>query len=69
HRLWTVQQADRILVLRDGRIIERACSTPERSAHETLLEAEGFYHELYALQVKAETLEAEEAALAQGGSR
>ncbi len=43
HRLWTVQQADQILVLRDGRIVERARSTPERSAHEALLAAGGFY--------------------------
>jgi ABC-type multidrug transport system fused ATPase/permease subunit len=69
HRLWTVQQADQILVLRDRQIVERARSTPERSAHERLLAAEGFYHEVYALQVQAETLEAEEAALAGGGSR
>jgi len=69
HRLWTVQQADQILVLRDGEIAERAHSTSKKPAHETLLAAEGFYHELYALQVEAETLETEEAALAQGGSR
>ncbi len=56
HRLWTVQQADQILVLRDGEIVERARSTPERSAHEALLAAGGFYSDVYALQFQAETL-------------
>lgn len=74
HRLWTVQQADQILVLRDGRIVERAHSTPERSAHETLLAAGGFYAEVYALQLRAETLgpdepAAGEPAVAGGGVR
>jgi ATP-binding cassette subfamily B multidrug efflux pump len=58
HRLWTVQQADQILVLRDGRIVERARSTPERSAHEALLAAGGFYGQVYTLQFQAETLAA-----------
>jgi ABC-type multidrug transport system fused ATPase/permease subunit len=56
HRLWTVQQADQILVLRDGRIVERARSTLEQSAHEALLAAGGFYRQVYALQFQAETL-------------
>jgi ATP-binding cassette subfamily B multidrug efflux pump len=67
HRLWTVQQADQILVLRGGRIVERARSTPERSAHEALLAAGGFYRQVYALQFQAETLAAEEPA--EGGAR
>jgi ABC-type multidrug transport system fused ATPase/permease subunit len=58
HRLWTVQQADQILVVRDGQIVERARSTPERSAHEALLAAGGFYRQAYALQFQAETLAA-----------
>jgi len=62
HRLWTVQQADQILVLRDGRIVERARSTPERSAHEALLAAGGFYRQVYTLQFQAETLAAGEPA-------
>ena len=69
HRLWTVQQADQILVLRDGRIVERARSTPERSAHEALVAAGGFYHQLYTLQFQAETLPAGEPAPAEGGAR
>ena len=56
HRLWTVQQADQILVLRDGRIVERARGTAERSAHQILLEQSGFYHELYELQFQGEKL-------------
>ena len=59
HRLWTVQQADQILVLRDGRIAERARRTANRSAHEVLMAANSFYRELYELQFHAETLTAE----------
>ena len=75
HRLWTVQQADQILVLREGQIVERARSTPERSAHESLLAAGGFYEQVYALQFRAETLgggqvpAAGEPAEAEGGAR
>jgi len=56
HRLWTVQRADQILVLRDGQIVERAHSTPEGSAHQALLATGGFYSQVYALQFQAETL-------------
>jgi ATP-binding cassette subfamily B protein len=45
HRLSTVRDADRILVIRDGRIVERG-------SHEELLAQEGFYHELYTSQFK-----------------
>jgi ATP-binding cassette subfamily B multidrug efflux pump len=75
HRLWTVQQADQILVLREGQIVERARSTPERSAHESLLAAGGLYEQVYALQFRAETLgggqvlPAGEPAEAEGGAR
>jgi ATP-binding cassette subfamily B multidrug efflux pump len=75
HRLWTVQQADQILVLRDGQIVERALSAPERSAHEALLAAGGFYRQVYALQFQAETgarepaLAAGEPAVAEGAAR
>jgi len=69
HRLWTVQQADQILVLRAGRIVERARSTPARSAHEALMAAGGFYHQLYELQFQAETLAAKGPALMAGGAR
>lgn len=40
HRLSTIREADCILVMRDGRIIERG-------THEQLLSQGGFYAELY----------------------
>ncbi len=43
HRLSTVQNADLILVVRDGRIIEQG-------NHEELMAARGFYHSLYSAQ-------------------
>ena len=56
HRLWTVQHADQILVLRNGQIVESARSTTSESAHQSLLAAGGFYTELYRLQFEAEAL-------------
>ena len=46
HRLATVQRADVILVMEDGRIVERG-------THEELLALGGRYHSLYALQFAA----------------
>jgi ATP-binding cassette subfamily B protein len=43
HRLSTIRDADLILVMRDGRIVEQG-------SHDALLAARGFYHELYASQ-------------------
>ena len=40
HRLSTIREADVILVMRDGHIVEQG-------NHETLLEQNGFYAELY----------------------
>ncbi len=40
HRLSTIKEADLILVMRDGRIIETG-------THDTLLEKKGFYYDLY----------------------
>ncbi|MFC3929028.1 ABC transporter ATP-binding protein [Streptococcus caprae] len=40
HRLSTIQEADKILVLKDGQIIEQG-------NHETLLASRGFYYDLY----------------------
>ncbi len=60
HRLWTVRQADQILVLRDGRVVERAHGTAGRSAHEVLMAQRGLYQQLVDLQFQAEALMAEE---------
>ena len=43
HRLSTIQEADKILVLKEGQIIEQG-------NHESLLEAKGFYYDLYMSQ-------------------
>ncbi|MGG4493071.1 ABC transporter ATP-binding protein [Brevibacillus reuszeri] len=43
HRLSTIQQADQIVVMEKGRIVETG-------THAELLQAEGRYHQLYALQ-------------------
>ncbi|MNM83457.1 putative ABC transporter ATP-binding protein [compost metagenome] len=40
HRLNTIRQADKILVLKEGRLIEQG-------SHEELLRRHGFYHSLY----------------------
>lgn len=45
HRLSTIQEADKILVLKEGRIIEQG-------NHQSLLEQNGFYSELYHSQFK-----------------
>ena len=47
HRLSTIQEADKILVLKDGQIIEQG-------NHASLLADKGFYHDLYMSQFKQE---------------
>lgn len=47
HRLSTIHQADQILVINKGEIIERG-------THQQLLEARGFYYELYNSQFKGQ---------------
>jgi ATP-binding cassette subfamily B protein len=44
-RLRTVMEADQILVMRDGRIVEQG-------THEELLEANGFYRQIYDLELR-----------------
>jgi ATP-binding cassette, subfamily B, multidrug efflux pump len=50
HRVSTVKHADQIIVLRDGRIVERG-------THDELLERGGYYDELYQKQLLEEELE------------
>ena len=45
HRLSTIRQADQILVVENGEIIERG-------SHEDLIEKKGRYHELFTLQAR-----------------
>jgi ATP-binding cassette, subfamily B, multidrug efflux pump len=47
HRLSTIREADRILVINGGEIIEQG-------NHQELLEAGGFYHNLYTSQFKGQ---------------
>ncbi len=51
HRLSTVRNADKILVINDGEIVERG-------THEELLAQRGFYHNLYMSQFKGKVAEA-----------
>jgi ATP-binding cassette subfamily B protein len=48
HRLSTIRNADQVLVLKDGQIIERG-------THRELLAARGFYYELYLSQFRRVT--------------
>ena len=51
HRLSTIRDADQVLVIRDGEVIERG-------THETLLADQGFYHNLYLSQFKGQAMPA-----------
>ncbi len=54
HRLSTIRDADQLLILQNGEIVERASSTAERSAHEQLLDLGGEYYKLYTSQFRQE---------------
>ncbi len=47
HRIQTLMRADHILVMQDGRIVEQG-------SHNTLLQENGFYQEIFSLQTKIE---------------
>jgi ATP-binding cassette subfamily B protein len=51
HRLSTIRNADEILVINDGEIIERG-------THDELLAQHGFYHNLYMSQFKRKAMPA-----------
>ena len=49
HRLSTIRQADLILVVKDGKIVEQG-------KHEELLRKGGYYHDLYSKQFQEEEM-------------
>ena len=56
HRLSTIRAAEQVLVIDDGRIVERG-------THESLLARQGFYHRMYMSQYRlAANAEVEETA-------
>lgn len=50
HRLSTIRDADQVLVIHDGRVIERG-------NHQSLLAQKGFYHHLYMSQFKGQAVD------------
>ncbi len=62
HRLSTIREADEVLVLDGGRIVERG-------SHSELLAAEGLYHNLYMLGFSVGGEEIERDALTRGATR
>ena len=49
HRLSTIRDADQVLVINDGEIIEKG-------THQELLDQRGFYHQLYVSQFKGQAI-------------
>jgi ATP-binding cassette subfamily B protein len=49
HRLSTIRDADQLLVIKDGEIVEKG-------THQQLLDQRGFYHHLYMSQFKGEQI-------------
>jgi len=49
HRLSTIRDADQVVVIRDGEIVEQG-------THQELLDRRGFYHHLYVSQFKGEAI-------------
>jgi ABC-type multidrug transport system fused ATPase/permease subunit len=67
HRLSTIRNADQLLILQDGEVVERAASTEQASAHEQLLDLGGEYYKLYTSQFRREDLAQEGVAQALPG--
>ncbi len=67
HRLSTIRNADQLLILQEGEVVERATSTPERSAHLQLLDRGGEYYKLYTSQFHGEQPAAAPSRPAPGG--
>ncbi len=49
HRLSTIREADNVVVIRNGEIVEQG-------THQQLLDQQGFYHRLYLSQFKGEAI-------------
>ena len=49
HRLSTIRDADNVIVINDGEIVEQG-------THQQLLDARGFYHRLYLSQFKGQQI-------------
>ena len=49
HRLSTIRDADQVLVIKDGEIVEKG-------THQELLDLQGFYHHLYVSQFKGQAI-------------
>ena len=60
HRLSTIRDADVILVMEHGRIVQQGRSGAGRSAHEVLLESDGAYRRLHDAQFRGAAVEVDE---------
>ena len=49
HRLSTIRDADHVLVMNDGQVVEEG-------THQQLLDRRGFYHRLYVSQFKGQAI-------------
>jgi ATP-binding cassette subfamily B multidrug efflux pump len=67
HRLSTIRNADQLLVLQEGQVVERAIGTEEKSAHRQLLDLGGEYYKLYTSQFRQEEEDVVAARPALGG--